>query len=244
MCSQPGQGLTLPSATWTMLNDKVNAEPIPRGLDMVWHRLGGIAGRVVPRALLALRRSKQIMAVEKDFAGMTDAKLRESANQLRTVFRSHRDQPTDLNQAFALIREVAHRKIGERPYLVQIAGALALHHGCVAEMSTGEGKTLTATLPVTVTGWRGKGCHVITVNDYLAQRDAEWMRPIYEFCGLRIGYIQQGMSHQERRKAYNADITYCTNKEVCADFLRDRLILGRLRGLGTTLVHELPQAII
>jgi len=99
MCSQPGQGLTLPSATWTMLNDKVNAERIPRGLDMVWHRLGGIAGRVVPGLCWLCVDPSRSWPWKKDFAGMTDAKLREAANQLRAVYRSHRDQPTDLNHA-------------------------------------------------------------------------------------------------------------------------------------------------
>src|ERR1035437_8669059 len=131
----------------------------------------------------------------------------------------------------ALIREVAARKRGEKHYLVQVAGALAMVDGCVAEMATGEGKTLTATLTATIAGWRGRGCHVITVNDYLAKRDAEWMAGIYEFCGLTVAYVQGETKPPERRAAYHADITYCTNKEVCADFLRDRLALGRLKEL-------------
>lgn len=239
MSSLPGQGIVIPSMTWNMLNQHGTVEPIPRGLDMAWHRLAGGLGRIVPRSYRFLCRARQIVALEKQYSQVTDAKLREAATRLRVVFRCHRDTSTDLDHAFALVREVAYRKIGERPFPVQVAGALALYHGCVAEMATGEGKTLTATLPVTVEGWRGKGCHVITVNDYLAQRDAEWMRHIYEFCGLRVGYVQQGMPHAQRRQGYNADITYGTNKEICADFLRDRLMLAGLRGLGAILIRQL-----
>jgi len=239
MSSGAGAAVGVPSVTWAMLNERVAAEPIPRGLDMVWHRVGGVLGRVTARSWRAMRRAIRIAKLEKEYASLTEAALRDRVDPLRALFRCRRDRPADLDRAFALVQEVAYRKIGERPYLVQIAGALALHSGCVAEMATGEGKTLTATLPVTIAGWRGRGCHVITVNDYLAQRDAEWMRRIYAFCGLRVGYVQQGMPPRERREAYDADITYCTNKEVSADFLRDRLTLGRLRGLGSTLVHQL-----
>jgi preprotein translocase subunit SecA len=182
---------------------------------------------------------EKIMAMEKHFAEMTDAKLREHAGQLRERFRRRRDNASDLESAFALVREVASRQIGERPFPVQIAGALALESGCIAEMATGEGKTLTSTMPVTVEGWRGQGCHVITVNDYLARRDAEWMGRIYRFCGLTVACIEQQTPSAERKTAYMADITYCTNKEVTADFLRDRLVLGRLRGLSPTLLAKM-----
>jgi preprotein translocase subunit SecA len=175
------------------------------------------------------------------FTEQSDARLREKAGEFRELFRRGRDTPTDLEQAFALVREVASRQMGERPYPVQVAGALALETGCVAEMATGEGKTLTATLPATIAGWRGRGCHVITVNDYLASRDAQWMSKIYEFCGLRVAHIEQGMKPDERRAAYQADITYCTNKEVTADFLRDQLTLGRLQSLSHALLAKIAQ---
>src|ERR1035437_3366663 len=139
----------------------------------------------------------------------------------------------------ALIREVAARKRGEKHYLVQVAGALAMVDGCVAEMATGEGKTLTATLTATIAGWRGRGCHVITVNDYLAKRDAELMGCIYEFCGLTVAYVQGETKPPERRAAYHADITYTTNKEACADFLRDRLALGAMKDLPSALLGKM-----
>ena len=178
------------------------------------------------------------MALEGHYTQMTDARLREEAQSLREVFRLGRDRPADLDRGFALVREVATRQIGQRPFQVQVMGALAIVQGCIAEMATGEGKTLTATLPATVAGWRGRGCHVITVNDYLARRDAEWMEKVYRFCGLQVRFIEQGMEPPDRRAAYQADITYCTNKEVTADFLRDRLAMGRLRGETSVLLEE------
>ena len=146
---------------------------------------------------------------------------------------------TDRRLAFAIVREVAARAVGLRPYREQIAAALALEAGCVAEMATGEGKTLVATMPAVLAGWRGRGCHVITANDYLAERDAELMLAIYRFCGLTVGCIDQDMVPAERKQAYNADITYCTNKEVAADFLRDRLLIGNLQGLPSVLLSQM-----
>ena len=151
--------------------------------------------------------------------------------EFRATFRTGRDKPEDTLRAAALIREVASRKRGEKHFFVQVAGALALLDGCVIEMATGEGKTLTAVITATIAGWRGRGCHVITVNDYLARRDAEAMRVIYEFCGVTVASIHGDDEPPERRAAYHSDITYLTNKEVCADFLRDRISLGRLRDL-------------
>jgi len=222
-----------------MLEQRISGKPLPKGLDAVCDAGIGLAGRFVPRRQRFLRRAEKIVGLEKHFYEITDAKLRRAAGDLCEIFRCHRDSPLDLERAFALVREVAFRQIGERPFPVQVAGALALEDGCIAEMATGEGKTLTATMPVTVAGWRGQGCHVVTVNDYLAKRDAEWMGKIYRFCGLTVAYIEQQTPPAERREAYMADITYCTNKEVAADFLRDRLVLGRLRGLGSTLLAKI-----
>ena len=217
-------------------------KPLPRGLDAFWDAGVGMAMRLVPRQQRFLRQAEAVLALETQFSDMGSGKLREVAEQLREAFRRHRDSEEDLCQAFALVREVAMRQIGERPFLVQVAGALALLHGCVAEMATGEGKTLTATMPATVAGWRGRGCHIITVNDYLAKRDAEWMGRIYRYCGLNVGHIENGMPPTERQAAYLADITYCTNKEVTADFLRDRLVLGRCGGLSSALLEKLAGA--
>jgi len=226
---------------WQMLEQRISDKPLPRGLDAAWDVGMGLAGRFLPRRQRFLRRAEKVLVLEKHFFQMTDAKLRKVAVELREIFRRHRDNHSDLERAFALVREVAVRQIGESPFPVQIAGAFALESGCIVEMATGEGKTLTATMPATVAGWRGQGCHIITVNDYLAERDAEWMGRIYRFCGLSVAHIEQAMSAVDRRAAYLADITYCTNKEVTADFLRDRLILGRLRGLSSALLTKIAQ---
>jgi len=230
---------TIPSATWRMLDARTSGDLLPRGLDAAWHAAMGWVNRGLPRYRRFIGRAQRILSLEKRYSIMSDSKLREIAAELRELFRRHRDRSGDLERAFALVREVGFRQIGEKAFPVQIAGALALEHGCVAEMATGEGKTLTCTLPVTVAGWRGKGCHVITVNDYLARRDAEWMGRIYRFCGLSVAHIEQETPPEERRAAYRADVTYCTNKEVTADFLRDRLALGRLRGLSSALLAKI-----
>jgi preprotein translocase subunit SecA len=230
---------TPPSAIWQMLEHRISDKPLPKGLDAAWDASMGLVGRFLPRRQKFLRRAEKVLVQEKHYSQMTDAKLREAAGELREIFRRHRDNHSDLERAFALVREVAVRQIGESPFPVQIAGAFALESGCIVEMATGEGKTLTATMPATVAGWRGQGCHIITVNDYLAERDAEWMGRIYRFCGLSVAHIEQAMSASDRRAAYSADITYCTNKEVTADFLRDRLVLGRLRGLSSALLTKI-----
>jgi len=229
----------IPSATWQMLDQRTSGATLPRGLDAVWHAGAGAIDRFTPRYHGFRRRVDKILSLEKHFSQMTDAKLRETAADLREVFRCGHDNSSDIERAFALVAEVASRQIGDRPFPVQVAGALALQSGCVAEMATGEGKTLTCTMPVTVAGWRGRGCHVITVNDYLARRDAEWMGRIYRFCGLSVAYIEQQTPLHERKTAYMADVTYCTNKEVTADFLRDRLVLGRIKGLSSTLLAKI-----
>ena len=222
-----------------MLDQRTSGKALPRGLDAFWHASVGAAERFVPRYHRLSRRVGRILALEKHFGDMADAKLHETALEMRDLFRRRRDKAADLERAFALVREVAFRQLGHKPFPVQVAGALALQNGCIAEMATGEGKTLTCTMPVTVFGWRGRGCHVITVNDYLARRDAEWMGRIYRFCGLSVSFVEQQTPAKERKAAYAADVTYCTNKEVAADFLRDRLILGRLRGLSSTLLAKI-----
>ncbi|MBN2181273.1 MAG: hypothetical protein JW715_05115 [Sedimentisphaerales bacterium] len=229
----------IPSATWQMLGQRTSGESLPKGLDAAWDTGIGLVGRAVPRYKRFLRRTEKILSLEKKISEMTDSKLRQVAAEIREIFRCQRDKPSDIETAFAIVREVAFRKIGEKPFPVQITGAMALEGGCIAEMATGEGKTLTSTMYVTVAGWRGRGCHVVTVNDYLARRDAEWMGQIYRFCGLTVDYIEQQMPPARRKAAYMADITYCTNKEVAADFLRDRITLGRLRGLSSALVSKM-----
>ena len=158
-----------------MLTLRGRTADLPRGLDAAWDTVAGLGKRATVRTAMYLARAKRVLSHEKLYGEMADATLRAAAAEFREVFRRGRDTPGHLDRAFALVREVAARLIGEKPYLVQVAGALALEAGCVAEMATGEGKTLTATMPATIAGWRGRGCHVITVNDYLAGRDEDWM---------------------------------------------------------------------
>ncbi|OPX53862.1 DEAD/DEAH box helicase, partial [Oceanospirillum multiglobuliferum] len=129
-----------------------------------------------------------------------------------------------LEEAFAVVRETSKRILGMRHFDVQLIGGISLHDGKVAEMKTGEGKTLVATLPLYLNALTGKNCQLATHNDYLAQRDANWMRPIYEFLGLSVGFIYSGMSKEERKNAYECDITYGTANEFGFDYLRDNLV--------------------
>ncbi len=226
------------ATTWRLLAGMKKDQSLPRGLDAAWDSVAGWIRNAATRTQSFLRRAGEIIALEKDYAQKSDAALGETGRQLREIFRRSRDTREHLNHAYALVREVAARKLDQKHFPVQIAGALALHAGCVVEMATGEGKTLAATMPTVAAGWRGKGCHVITVNDYLAKRDAEWMGPVYKFLGLSVGYIRQDMSPPLRKRAYQADITYCTNKEVTADFLRDRLTLGRVKNFSQALLEN------
>ncbi|MCL2640855.1 MAG: hypothetical protein FWD53_08430 [Phycisphaerales bacterium] len=229
----------LPSRTWQMLASKIRTEPLPSNLDAVWDMARGYVSRVKYRQRRYMSRAATVLSYDKHYGDMKDAALSEAALDFRAMFRTGRDKPADLLRAMALIREVAHRQRGEKHYLVQVAGGLAMADGCVAEMATGEGKTLTATLTATIAGWKGRGCHVITVNDYLAKRDAELMGCVYEFCGLSVGYVQGDSQPPDRRNAYHQDITYATNKEVCADFLRDRLALGAMKDLPSALLGKM-----
>ncbi len=161
-----------------------------------------------------------------DFAGLTDDELRGHADGLRRRLTPEGFSDALVAESFALIREVAGRTLGMRHFDCQLLGGLVLLKGMVAEMETGEGKTLTATLPVVTAALAGLPVHVISVNDYLTQRDAEGMSPVYRFFGLSVGCIVHGLSPAERQAAYDCDITYCTNKEIVFDYLRDRMTLG------------------
>ena len=158
-----------------------------------------------------------INALEAELTRLSDGELRERAANLR--------RQAELPEVFALVRETARRALGERPYDVQMLAGIALHEGKLVEMQTGEGKTLAAVAPVALNALSGKGVHVLTYNDYLARRDAEWMGPVYERLGLTVGFIQEGLSTAERHRAYRCDVTYLTVKEAGFDLLRDGLCL-------------------
>ncbi len=229
----------LPSKTWQMLCEGPARKELPKGLDAAADAAVGAAAHLAPRRRTLLRRAAAVCTLKKLYADLSDQRLREQAAEMAALFRRGRQTHDDVDRAFALVREVARRTRGEEHFLVQLAGGLGLELGWVVEMATGEGKTLTATLPAVLAGWRGRGCHIVTVNDYLAARDAKDMAPIYQMCGLTVAAVQQDMTPPDRRAAYHADITYVTNKEVTADFLRDRLTLGRLRDLPGALIHRM-----
>ena len=227
------------SNQWRMLSQPLAVKPPPRGMDRLWLQATGRLRRLRRRPQRFLRQADAILNRKAACRELSDRKLRAEVESLGSRFRLGRDTPEDRRQALALLGEVAARTVGLRPYREQIAGALALEAGCIAEMATGEGKTLVAALPAVLAGWRGRGCHVITANDYLASRDADIMKPIYRFCGLTVDCIVPDMAPAERRRAYQAHVTYCTNKEAAADFLRDRLVGAGVNGLPTLLLDRL-----
>jgi len=165
----------------------------------------------------------EINRLEPEMAALTDDGLRAKTPYFKEKLQRGAHLDDILPEAFAAAREAARRTVGMRPFDVQIIGGIVLHQGKIAEMKTGEGKTLAATLPLYLNALTGKGCHLVTVNDYLARRDAGWMGPIYNFLGLSVGVIVHGMEDDERRRAYGADITYGTNNEFGFDYLRDNM---------------------
>jgi len=164
-------------------------------------------------------------AFEADVAALTDDELRAKTAEFRQRLAGGETLDDLMPEAFAVAREAAKRTTGMRPFDVQVMGAVVLHQGSIAEMKTGEGKTLVATMPVYLNALAGQGVHVVTVNDYLAGRDAAWMGPVYEFLGLKVAALQNSMEGTERREAYQADITYGTNTEFGFDYLRDNMVL-------------------
>ncbi|HUO78121.1 MAG TPA: preprotein translocase subunit SecA, partial [Thermodesulfovibrionales bacterium] len=165
----------------------------------------------------------KINALEPQFASLNDAQLKEKTPEFKKRLEEAESVDDILPEAFATVREVSKRTLRMRHFDVQLIGGIVLHEGKIAEMKTGEGKTLVATLPVYLNALTGKGVHVVTVNDYLARRDARWMAPIYHFLGMSVGIIVHGLTDEERQAAYNADITYGTNNEFGFDYLRDNM---------------------
>ena len=221
--------MTTPTQEFRRLQFQVPPK-IPQGLDARVHAAVGAyrRRRRIGRSLRA--QAEAIDALAKDWCDLTDQHLRERLRQFRDQFRRGGRGPAEwLPPALAAIREAADRQLGLRPYVVQLMGALALHGGYLAEMATGEGKTLTAGLVAVLAGWTRRPCHIVTVNDYLAERDADWLGPLYQFCGVAVGHVIGPMEPAERAEGYAQDVTYTTSKEIVADFLRDRLHLGRIQ---------------
>lgn len=194
------------------------------------------------------KTAKKVIAYEKTMEALTDDELKAKTPEFRERLTNGETLDDLLPEAFAVAREAARRTLGQFPYPVQIMGAIVLHHGDVAEMRTGEGKTLTATMAVYLNALSGKGVHVVTVNEYLAARDADWMGQIYRFLGLTVGVNLREKTAREKREEYLCDITYTTNSEVGFDYLRDNMassVDGRvLRGLEYAIVDEADSILI
>jgi len=165
----------------------------------------------------------EVNSYEPEMMSLSDLELRSKTSFFKEKILSGFTLDDILTEAFSVAREASRRTLLMRPFEAQVLGGIVLHEGKIAEMKTGEGKTLAATMPLYLNALDGKGCHVVTVNDYLANRDAEWMGPIYNFLGLSVGVIVHGMDDDERREAYHADITYGTNNEFGFDYLRDNM---------------------
>ena len=168
-------------------------------------------------------RVAAINALEQELAALSDEALKARTADFKKQIADGTELDDLLVPAFATVREAAKRTIGQRHFDVQLIGGMILHEGKISEMKTGEGKTLVATLPVYLNAVTGRGVHVVTVNDYLAKRDAEWMGQIYNFLGLTVGVIVHGLDDTERKKQYDCDVTYGTNNELGFDYLRDNM---------------------
>ena len=176
------------------------------------------------RAVKELEKiAAQVNKFENEISGLDDQALRSKTDNFKERVANGESLDSILPEAFAVVREAAKRTLGQRHYDVQLMGGAALHKGNISEMRTGEGKTLVSTLPAYLNALTGKGVHIVTVNDYLAERDSEWMGRVHRFLGLKVGVILASMSPAERREAYAADITYGTNNEFGFDYLRDNM---------------------
>jgi preprotein translocase subunit SecA len=217
--------------------------PLHAGLDRMLH---GLQGRTARRGAINRELHRQAAAIHTRAAALQSAPDEELHRLLRDAQTRFRRGETlhdsELEEAFATIAEAARRQLGLQPYPVQIMGALGVTRGQFIEMATGEGKTLTVALAAVAAGWCGRPCHILTANDYLAARDADWLRPFYALCGLSVGAVTGEMKDCERRQNYHRDLTYSTAKEVLADFLRDRLRLGAYANATRRLIRAIYQA--
>ena len=189
-----------------------------------------------------------VMALEDAYRKLTDDQLRAKTDEFRARLEKGETEDDILPEAFATVREAADRVLGMRPYRVQVLGGIVLHQGRIAEMKTGEGKTLVSTMPAYLNALKGEGVHIVTVNDYLARRDSEWMGKVHRFLGLSVGLIVHDLEPQERRAAYACDITYGTNNELGFDYLRDNMVIRRgdlvQRGHAFAIVDEVDSILI
>ncbi|KAA5805552.1 DEAD/DEAH box helicase, partial [Thermoanaerobacterium thermosaccharolyticum] len=190
----------------------------------------------------------EVLSYEEEMSKLSDDELRGKTQEFKDRLKNGETLDDILPEAFAVVREAAWRTLKMKHFRVQIIGGIVLHQGRIAEMKTGEGKTLVATLPAYLNALEGKGVHIVTVNDYLAKRDRDWMGKIYEFLGMSVGVILHDMDSEERKKAYAADITYGTNNEFGFDYLRDNMVIYKeemvQRHLNYAIVDEVDSILI
>ena len=190
----------------------------------------------------------KIEAFDEQMQALSDEELKHKTVEFKERLANGETLDDILPEAYAVVREAAWRVLGQKHYRVQLIGGIILHQGRIAEMRTGEGKTLTSTLPAYLNALTGEGVHVVTVNDYLADRDAGWMGEIHRFLGLTVGCVLNEMSNDERREAYNCDITYVTNNELGFDYLRDNMVIYKeqlvQRGLKFAIIDEVDSVLI
>ena len=190
----------------------------------------------------------KIEKLEPDYEKLSDEQLKDKTREFKNRLSEGESLDDILPEAYAVVREASKRTIGMRHYRVQLIGGVILHQGRITEMRTGEGKTLVSTLPAYLNALEGKGVHIVTVNDYLAKRDAEWMGQVHEFLGLKVGVVLNDMKSDERREAYNCDITYVTNNELGFDYLRDNMVIYKeqlvLRDLHYAIIDEVDSVLI
>ncbi len=190
----------------------------------------------------------EVESLEPVMQKLSDSELKDKTREFKARLADGETLDDVLPEAFAVVREASVRVLGLRHFRVQIIGGIILHQGRISEMRTGEGKTLVSTLPAYLNALTGEGVHVVTVNDYLAKRDAEWMGQVHEFLGLTVGVVLNSMDNDERRAAYNCDITYVTNNELGFDYLRDNMVIYKeqlvQRGLKYAIIDEVDSVLI
>jgi preprotein translocase subunit SecA len=213
-----------------------------QGLDGFVYGLIGQYRRVPRRCRSYRTRAEAISDQAMAWRNRSDRRVKDRLEQLAERFRRvERELDAEVDEALSLLVEAAHRTLGLRPFMVQIWGAMALNDGYLIEMATGEGKSLTACLAAALAGWSGRPCHIVTVNDYLAARDEEEMRPFYAYCGLTVGSVTGPMEPRQRQEQYARGVVYTTSKELVADFLRDRILLGPYQNADRRLLRTVLQ---
>jgi preprotein translocase subunit SecA len=221
---------------WSIFDARRVKAPELRGLDLFYNGFVGWAKNRKPVLPKLREQADRIEKLEPQIKDLGSQAFRQAVAETRALAHMNRLEGEAFDRGVALAREAVVRSMGKRPFPVQIMGALAMTRGCIAEMATGEGKTITATLTASLWALAGRPVHVITVNDYLVERDAAWMSPMYELLGLRVGHVIHEATPRDRVDHYRRDVVYVTSKELVADFLRDQIALGNLRNASQTAV--------